>query len=50
MPRVTLLAGTCAEGFQQDAGPRRRPDLTDMEVARGIVYMTNKAGASFQRS
>jgi hypothetical protein len=24
------------------------PDLTDLEVARGVVYMTNSAGANFQ--
>lgn len=24
------------------------PDLTDMEVAKGVVYMTNAAGANFQ--
>lgn len=36
------------KGFNKMPARGGDPDLSDMEVARGIVYMTNAAGANFQ--
>ena len=36
------------KGFNKMPARGGDPDLTDMEVARGVVYLTNKAGASFE--
>ena len=43
----TLLAHAL-KGFNKMPARGGDPDLTDLEVARGIVHMTNAAGASFQ--
>ena len=43
----TLLSHAI-KGFNKMPARGGDPDLTDMEVARGVVYMTNAAGANFQ--
>ncbi len=43
----TLLSHAL-KGFNKMPARGGDPDLSDMEVARGIVYMTNAAGANFQ--
>lgn len=43
----TLLSHAL-KGFNKMPARGGEPDLTDLEVARGIVYMTNAAGANFQ--
>jgi cytochrome c5 len=35
-------------GFNKMPARGGEPDLSDLEVARGVVYMTNAAGASFE--
>jgi cytochrome c5 len=36
------------KGFNKMPARGGDPDLTDLEVARGVVYMTNAAGANFE--
>lgn len=36
------------KGFNKMPARGGEPDLTDLEVARGVVYMTNAAGAQFE--
>jgi cytochrome c5 len=36
------------KGFNKMPARGGEPDLTDLEVARGVVYMTNAAGANFE--
>lgn len=36
------------KGFNKMPARGGEPDLTDLEVARGVVYMTNAAGAKFE--
>jgi cytochrome c5 len=43
----TLLAHAI-KGFNKMPARGGDPDLTDLEVARGVVYMTNAAGAKFE--
>ena len=43
-----MLLEHALKGFNKMPARGGDPDLTDMEIARGIVYMTNKAGANFE--
>lgn len=43
----TLLSHAL-KGFNKMPARGGDPDLTDLEVARGVVYMTNAAGAKFE--
>jgi len=36
------------KGFNKMPARGGEPDLTDLEIARGVVYMTNAAGANFE--
>jgi cytochrome c5 len=43
-----VLLEHALKGFNKMPARGGDPDLSDMEVARGIVYMTNAAGANFE--
>jgi cytochrome c5 len=43
-----VLLTHALKGFNKMPARGGDPDLTDLEVARGIVYMTNAAGARFE--
>ena len=43
-----VLLGHALKGFNKMPSRGGDPDLSDLEVARGIVFMANAAGANFQ--
>lgn len=43
-----MLLTHAMKGFNKMPARGGEPDLTDLEVARGVVYMTNAAGARFE--
>jgi cytochrome c5 len=43
-----VLLDHALKGFNKMPARGGDPDLSDLEVARGVVYMTNAAGANFQ--
>ncbi len=43
-----VLLSHALKGFNKMPARGGDPDLSDLEVARGIVYMTNAAGANFE--
>lgn len=46
--RYETLLDHALKGFNKMPARGGDPDLSDMEVARGVVYMANAAGANFQ--